>query len=69
MAKPEKLQAYEDLNQIEDYCERFHLDPDFVYLNKSFDDVMVWAYKWKEQREFEERCQNVERMMENSGKK
>jgi len=51
---------------IEDFARAFGLDPDFVYEQKSFDTVILFAEKWKEQAEFNDRYATIERMMEES---
>lgn len=60
---------YADANYIESYAKEFGLDPDYVYLNKGFDDVMMWVVKWKREAEVEQRMNEIERMMIESGKK
>lgn len=64
-----RLHEFTDLSYIEDYAVKFSLDPDWVYENKSFDTIMLFAIKWKEVDEYQERFQAIERMMTESGQK
>lgn len=58
-----RVERHHDLNLIEAFAERFGLDPDYVYENKSFDTVILFNEKWKDQAEYQERYHAVERMM------
>jgi hypothetical protein len=60
------LQVYNDLNYIEAYATKFGLDPDHVWCNKAVEDVMVWIEKWHNERIYDERYSEVERMMSES---
>jgi hypothetical protein len=60
------LSGYGDVNLLETYAERFGLDPDYVYNNVSFDTVIMFHVKWKRERDFEERKNELERMMNES---
>jgi hypothetical protein len=62
-----RLSPFADLSLINKFAERFGLDPDEVY-NKSFDTVMNLHWLWKEQEEYQERYNEIEQMMSNSGK-
>lgn len=66
LANVKKLSGYADLNLIEAFAERFGLDPDYVYENKSFDTVILFNQKWKDQAEYQERYHEIEKMMSES---
>ncbi len=66
LAGVKKLAGYADLNLIEAFAERFGLHPDDVYTDTSFDTIILFNEKWKNQAEYQERYQNIERMMTES---
>ena len=66
LAGVKKLAGYGDLNLIEAFAERFSLHPDDVYTDTSFDTIILFNEKWKNQAEYQERYQNIERMMNES---
>jgi quinol monooxygenase YgiN len=51
---------------IEAFAERFGQHPDSVYTDTSFDTIIYFSEKWKNQAEYQERYQNIERMMTES---
>lgn len=60
------LGNYTDVNLIEGYARAFSLDPDWVYENVSFDTIMLFQIKWKQEHEHKERYDDIERMMSES---
>lgn len=63
MAEASRLDGFKYINMIGDFAERFGLDPDFVFANKSFDTIANFAISQKEKGEFEERYFEAERLM------
>lgn len=61
MAEVWRLKKFDDLSLIGTYAERFGLDPDHVFVNTSFDTLMHFLWKWKEESEYEERYQYIYR--------
>lgn len=59
MAEVHKLKKFDDLSIIGDYAERFARNPDQVFWDTSFDTVMHFLWKWKEQNEYQERYQFI----------
>lgn len=55
MAKWQRLTPHADVALIGDFAERFGLDPDWVFENKSFGTVMAFAVESKERGEYRER--------------
>lgn len=55
MAKAGRLVPYDDLGLIGDYAERFAMDPDEVFWKTSFNTLINFTVKWKEQDEYRER--------------
>jgi len=55
MAKWQRLTPHADIGLIGDFAERFGLDPDWVFENKSFDTVIAFAVESKERAEYRER--------------
>lgn len=60
------MNGFGDVNLIEAYATRFGLDPDKVYTDVSFDSMIMFHVKWKREREYEERKEVIERMMNES---
>lgn len=57
------LNRWSDHSIIETYCAHFPaVDPDAAML-KSFDNVMTWMIKWKEEREVDIRAQRIKQAM------
>lgn len=54
---------------MENYAVRFSQDPNWVYLNVDFDTIMLFAEKWLRTAEYDERFNEIESMMRNSGQK
>jgi hypothetical protein len=65
LANVKKLSHYADLNLIEAFAERFARHPDEVYDNTSFDTIILFNEKWKDQAEYQERYNAIEKMMSN----
>lgn len=59
LAKVHLLNAYDDLDFIDQYAARFGQDPDWVYDNISFGTIVNFAVKWKLQAEYQERFQFI----------
>lgn len=55
MAKWQRLTPHADVSLVGDFSERFGLDPDWVFENKSFETVMAFAVEAKERGEYRER--------------
>lgn len=55
MAKWQRLTPHADVALIGDFAERFGLDPDWVFENKSFATVIAFAVESKERGEYRER--------------
>jgi hypothetical protein len=55
MAQVQKLFKHDRLDPIDRYASHFHLDPDKVFTDTSFDTVFAFLIKWKDESEFNER--------------
>jgi len=55
LAKVGRLAQFDDLDLIDVYAQKFGLDPDYVYDNTSFETVISFLTKWKEEAEYRER--------------
>lgn len=55
MAKWQRLTPHADVSLVGDFAERFGLDPDWVFENKSFETVIAFAVEAKERGEYRER--------------
>jgi hypothetical protein len=69
IANVSRLTAFSDLSLIGDFAERFAMDPDIVYSEKSFDTVINFSRMWKEQSDYQMRYLNIDRMMNESTNK
>lgn len=66
MGNTPNFSVYADVNLIEGYAKAFGLDPDYVEGSVSFDTIMMFHIKWKQEAEHKERCDDVEVMMNGS---
>lgn len=55
MAHVEKLFKFDRLDPIDRYASHFHLDPDKVFTDTSFDTLFYFLEKWKTEAEFNDR--------------
>lgn len=59
MAKVHRLNGFDDLSLIDQYAQKFGLDPDWVYNHTPFGTLMNFVVMWKEQAEYNERFQFI----------
>lgn len=59
LAEVWRLRAFDDLDLIERYAEKFGQDPDEVYAKTRFDTLIAFCVKWKESDEYRERYQHM----------
>lgn len=69
VAQANRLAPFSDLTLIGEFAERFAMDPDIVYTDKSFDTVINFSRMWKEQSDYQMRYVNIDRMMNESTNK
>lgn len=69
LAKVHLLNAYDDLDLIDQYATRYGLDPDWCFANSQFDTVTGFAIKWKKEAEYRDRFQSIWEEIHNTPKK
>ena len=66
MAKWQRLTPFADIGLVGDFAERFGLDPDWVFDNKSFSTVLAFAVESKERSEYRERFNYIWKQINDS---
>jgi len=64
VAEVSRLHPFETLNLIGKFALKFGIDPDVVFVDKSFDTVANFLLSWKEEEEFADRYAEVEKSMQ-----